>query len=81
MVMLGVKRAMNNCNYFRQSQISGIPSEVKPQIRLGAVSLMKAGLVAGITQKCISYPLDLLSVRIALGVNTSTLGEKSYDVR
>lgn len=41
---------------------------------------MKAGLIAGLVQKCLSYPLDLLTVRIALGVNTTTLGDKSYDV-
>lgn len=69
--------------FFRLEQVSGVPEEVrKPVVQLGVFGLMKAGLVAGFVQKVVSYPLDFLSVRIALGVNTSTLNEglKSYDV-
>lgn len=38
------------------------------------ISLLLAGAIAGSLQKTLSYPLDLLSVRIAVGVNASALG-------
>ncbi|KAL8274595.1 hypothetical protein Esti_001498 [Eimeria stiedai] len=43
----------------------------------GLQSLLLAGALAGSLQKMLSYPLDLLSVRIALGINTSALGPPS----
>ncbi|UKJ88941.2 mitochondrial carrier protein [Theileria orientalis] len=41
------------------------------------VSLM-AGATAGLVQKSLTYPLDLLSVRMALGVNTKHLSTSTY---
>lgn len=70
--------------YKRNVLITGVPvSGSAPNAPpLGVLALLKAGGVAGLTQKAVSYPLDLVTVRIALGVNTSTLaqGEKTYDV-
>eukprot|EP00918_Siedleckia_nematoides_P107435 GHVU01234319.1.p1 GENE.GHVU01234319.1~~GHVU01234319.1.p1 ORF type:complete len:220 (+),score=15.51 GHVU01234319.1:57-716(+) len=44
-------------------------------------NLLLAGLSAGIVQKSLSYPADLLSVRVVLGVNSQALGsEKIYYV-
>ncbi|KAL8440541.1 hypothetical protein Efla_003212 [Eimeria flavescens] len=40
-------------------------------------SLLLAGAVAGSIQKTFSYPLDLLSVRVAIGINSRTLGTSS----
>ncbi|KAF8821101.1 carrier superfamily protein [Cardiosporidium cionae] len=40
--------------------------------------LLLAGTTAGCVQKFGSYPMDLLSVRIALGINTATLGKSKY---
>ena len=37
-------------------------------------SLLLAGAIAGSLQKTFSYPLDFLSVRIAIGINASALG-------
>ncbi|PFH38118.1 carrier superfamily protein [Besnoitia besnoiti] len=41
--------------------------------RLGVGGLMIAGSLAGALQKALCYPLDLVSVRIAVGINTAAL--------
>eukprot|EP00921_Rhytidocystis_pertsovi_P014929 GHVQ01023945.1.p1 GENE.GHVQ01023945.1~~GHVQ01023945.1.p1 ORF type:complete len:559 (+),score=113.23 GHVQ01023945.1:486-2162(+) len=45
--------------------------------RLGVGELLLAGAAAGAVQKAVCYPLDLLSVRIALGVNSVILANKT----
>lgn len=71
--------------YDRDALVRGVsknsPSATPDAQQLGTLALMKAGGLAGLAQKAVSYPLDLVTVRIALGVNTSTLGhgKKTYD--
>ncbi|PHJ25039.1 mitochondrial carrier superfamily protein [Cystoisospora suis] len=47
--------------------------------KLGVWDLMMAGSLAGILQKAVCYPLDLVSVRIAMGVNTAALAGYTLD--
>lgn len=61
-------------------QISGVEGSGTAVTKLGIGSLMQAGILAGLLQKCISFPLDLVTVRVALGINTSILGGKAYNV-
>ncbi|SIO73723.1 Mitochondrial transporter (putative) [Babesia microti strain RI] len=42
----------------------------------GSFNSVIAGAVAGLIQKSISYPLDVVSVRMALGINTSNLNKE-----
>lgn len=44
-------------------------------------SLLLAGAIAGSLQKTVSYPLDFLSVRIAVGINASALGQSGPTVK
>uniref|UniRef100_A0A0G4HYY5 ADP/ATP translocase n=1 Tax=Chromera velia CCMP2878 TaxID=1169474 RepID=A0A0G4HYY5_9ALVE len=38
--------------------------------------LVTAGFTAGLVQKTITYPIDVWSVRVAMGANTKALGEQ-----
>eukprot|EP00922_Rhytidocystis_sp_ex-Travisia-forbesii_P005155 GHVS01007539.1.p1 GENE.GHVS01007539.1~~GHVS01007539.1.p1 ORF type:complete len:454 (-),score=86.40 GHVS01007539.1:363-1670(-) len=65
-VVYGMKFATND--YVKQ-----IISSSSGDGRLSLFDLMCAGATAGLVQKAGSYPLDLLSVRVALGVNRRLL--------
>lgn len=79
-VLVSLFRTLQSFLRCREAQVTGLPATAVVPYRLGTVSLLQAGLLAGFAQKFISFPLDLLSVRIALGVNTSALGGSSYEV-
>lgn len=73
-----------------QSQNRSVPTSSKTSTstpdtstkgsHLSISELLIAGSTAGILQKGLSFPMDMISVRMALGINTSTLnyGGKSY---
>ncbi|KEP65698.1 UNVERIFIED_CONTAM: carrier superfamily protein [Hammondia hammondi] len=57
----------------RQLETKDAVSEANGEKKMGVAGLMLAGSIAGALQKALCYPLDLVSVRIAMGINTAAL--------
>ncbi|CBZ56079.1 hypothetical protein NCLIV_065050 [Neospora caninum Liverpool] len=63
-----------------ENQVSGrvkareeMEGKTEKKGKVGVAGLMLAGSIAGALQKALCYPLDLVSVRIAMGINTAAL--------
>ncbi|EPR63481.1 mitochondrial carrier superfamily protein [Toxoplasma gondii GAB2-2007-GAL-DOM2] len=67
---------------YRQLETKDAVSEANSEKKMGVAGLMVAGSIAGALQKALCYPLDLVSVRIAMGINTAALaGYKAESAR
>lgn len=73
-------RTIGSLQKWFERRVESSSDPAKTRERNGVILSLMAGGTAGVLQKALSYPLDVVSVRMALGVNTKVLSNNcSYN--